>query len=169
MESAESPAQRTLRAQIEAPDFVRGVEEGRWQLLQFAFPHVYVRVRAVDPETGTAAQADFHASCDGFPSPGPFVELWDYDRGQRPRPPAGGSASPGYVDALKDWNESSNQHGGIYRAWQRYAATHNSWAQMRPDQAWHVQRRFTFIMERLYDLVAEQAGWLGARSTQAVV
>lgn len=158
-----SPPARTLIAQINSVSVQRGIEEGRWLIQALEFPDLYVRVIATDPETRTQAQADFHWLCDDFPALGPFVERWDFAAGNRPAPPAGGQASPGYVDALKDWHEQPTQHGGVYRAWQRYASRHNGWAAKRPDEAWHPGRHIAFILERLHDLVAEQAVWLAVR------
>lgn len=158
-----SPPERTLIAQITSVSVTRGIEEGRWLLQRLEFPEMYVRVIATDPETGTNAEADFHLTCDDFPALGPFVERWDFACGTRPPPPTVGQASPAYIDALKDWNEQPQQHGGVYRAWQRIASRHNGWGAKRPDEAWHRERHIAFILERLHDLVAEQAVWLAVR------
>lgn len=163
MDDLVTPAARTLISQMESVSFQRGLEEGRWIVQRFEFPNLFVRVIAMDPETGARAQTDFHLLCDDFPMPGPFVERWDFGSNCRPAPPSVGAASPAFCDALKEWSEHAGQHGGIYRAWQRIAAAHNGWAQLRPDEAWHAKRHISFIMERLYDLVSEQAVWIGVR------
>lgn len=160
------PDQRTLESHLLAVRFLAGVEEGRWKVLKSDFPHLYVRVQSIDPETQVSAKNDFHLLCDGYPLPGPFVERWDFEQGGRPPAPPSGTCSPGYCDALKDWDHE-NSHGGIYRAWQRCAALHNDWANKRSDEAWHQKREIAFIMERLHDLVAEQAIWMGIRQQQA--
>jgi hypothetical protein len=59
---------------------------------------------------------------------------------------------------MKEWS------GGIYRAWNRKAATHNDWGMKRPDEAWHPKRDIVFIMEQLHALLTEQAVWLAARA-----
>lgn len=161
------PDRQTFDAHLQSARFISGIEKGRWQQLKTDFPHLYVRVVGKDPETGTTAIQDFHLVCDGYPLPGPFVERWNYESASRPPPPLQTECSPGFFDALKDWHEVAGVHGGIYRAWQRYAATHNDWANKRPDEAWNRERELTFIMEKLYDLVAEQASWLGCRQTAA--
>lgn len=160
MVAPDSPACRTLTAQLNAVSFVSGVEEGRWRVLEMDFPHLYVKVTVVHPDMPGNTEAEFHLICDGYPNPGPFVEAWSSQAKARPTPPSVGA--PGYVDALKNWEENG-RYGGIYRAWQRYAALHNGWAGLRPEHAWNTTRDITFIMERLYDLVSEQAGWLAAR------
>jgi hypothetical protein len=161
------PDRQTYEAHLKSVRFLAGIEEGRWQVLASDFPHLYVRVLATDPETGASAVQDFHLVCDGYPFPGPFVERWDFNLGTRPTPPASDKCSPGFCDALKDWSPGGDVHGGIYRAWQRYAGAHNDWTQKRPDEAWHRQREIAFVMERLYDLVVEQAVWLGFRQQAA--
>lgn len=160
-------ARQTLEAQLDSVRFIEGVERGRWTILRYAFPHLYVRVTATAP--GTTFSQDFHLECEGYPDPGPFVERWAFvdtpTAGERPavkQPPTG---SPGFVDALKDWHESNpSVHGGIYRAWQRGAALHGGWAAKRPDEAWHRNRNIVFIMEHLYALVSEQAHWLASQA-----
>ena len=159
MARADRPDERTLTAELDDVGFLCGVAEGRWEVLEYKFPHLYVRVSA---RCGVVQFAqDFHLVCDGHPDPGPFVEAWSYAQGLRPAPPTRGS--PGFLDAMKDWSVSERVHGGIYRAWQRHAASHGDWAQKRPDWAWNSRRNITFIMERLYELVAEQVDWLAAR------
>ena len=161
-----SASQRALEAQLNSVRFQTGGEEGRWQVLRYAFPVLDVRVTAKAAYGEHSASFDFQLICDNFPALGPFVQRWDHAAGHRP--PAPTKSSPGVIDALKDWHRdgSAQEHGGIYRAWQRYAAAHNNWAAKRPDEAWRRDRHITFIMENLYALVAEHASWL-ARSCAA--
>jgi hypothetical protein len=159
------PAKRTLEAQLNSVRFLAGVDVGRWALLLLEWPHVYVRVTGRDPETGRTFSHDFRLECTGFPDPGPFVERWAYadgaTHGNRPPAPSGPGA-PGFIEAMKEWGGGGGS-GGIYRAWNRGAATHNGWAAKRPDEAWHSRREIVFIMEHLYALVTEQAVWLATR------
>lgn len=155
-----APDEQIFEAQLHSARFVAGIEEGRWIALATKFPDLYVQVTAIEAEADVKVSQDFHLICDGLPMPGPQVERWNFERESRPAPPSTGS--PGWVDALKDWGPGGNVHGGIYRAWSRVAAAHNEWAQKRPDQAWSVNRELAFIMERLHDLVAEQALWVAA-------
>ena len=153
----------TREAHLRKTSFRIGVEEGRWQILRYAFPTLEVRVVGCDISGGVATM-DFQLLCDGFPATGPFVQHWDSVKQCRPEPPSGDSAPPSIVDALKTWQEYPPRYGGIYRPWQREAALHNQWAQKRPDLAWHRARDLTFIMEQLYALVSEQAAWLAFRA-----
>ncbi len=153
------PDERTLTAELDGVRFLCGVTEGRWSVLEYRFPDLFVRVTA--HQGAITYQEDFHLVCDGYPDPGPFVEAWSMPTGARASSPE--PCSPGYRDALKYWPISGDQHGGIYRAWQRHAATHNEWAAKRPDHAWNRRRDITFIMEKLYELVAEQVDWLAAK------
>lgn len=162
-----SASQRSLEAQLNSVRFQCGVEEGRWTILRYAFPILDVRVTGCDPCQIMTASLDFQLLGDNFPALGPFVQRWDHAANARPPAPAANTTSPGVVDALKDWTrDGTNDHGGIYRAWQRYAALHNGWAAKRPDEAWRRDRHIIFIMEHLYGLVCEHAAWL-ARSRAA--
>ncbi len=156
-----SPDQATLEAHLESVRFLQGASDGRWKLLHGSFPHLYVRVTGRDYATDLTYTHDFHLECTGFPATAPFVERWVFEDGppHGSRPPAPQDCSPGFRDAMKDWGDG----GGVYRAWQRYAAVHNDWTRKRPDEAWHRDRDLAFIMENLHALVAEQAQWLALR------
>jgi hypothetical protein len=152
-------AQRSLEAQLNSLRFQSGAEEGRWKILRYAFPVLEVDIAACDPYSGSTARFEFQLLCDNFPAVGPFVQHWDHATQKRPEPLT--ESSPGVIDALKKWDRDDGKgYGGIYRAWQRYAALHNSWAAKRPDEAWRRDRHITFILEHLYELVAEHAAWL---------
>jgi len=165
-EETASADERSLETHLYSVRFQAGVEQGRWKILRYAFPVLEVEVTGQDPYGGRSASLEFQLLCDNFPALGPFVQHWDHRLQQRPAPIT--VSSPGVVDALKTWNRdgTQNEYGGIYRAWQRYAALHNSWTAKRPDEAWHRGRHLTFIMEHLYALVSEHAAWL-ARSSAA--
>ena len=157
-ETAAPASQQTLEVQLSSVRFRTGVEQGRWKIVSFAFPVLQLDVTGVDALSGQTATLGFLLLCDNFPALGPFVQHWDHENGVRPN--AISESSPGVVDALKTWEHEPGEYGGIYRAWQRYAARHNSWAAKRPDQAWRRDRHITFIMEHLYELVSEHAAWL---------
>jgi hypothetical protein len=154
------PARRTLEAQLQSARFLSGVAAGRWEVLKLAWPYLYVRVTGRDPDSGRTFAHDFQLECAGYPDPGPQVERWCHaenaTHGQKAPAPAAPGA-PGFIDAMKDWG------GGFYRAWSRGASTHNNWAQLRRDEAWHPNRSIVFIMENLYALLTEQAIWLASR------
>ena len=121
-----SASQRSLETQLNSVRFQAGVEQGRWKILRYEFPVLEVEVTAQAPYGDQTTSLEFQLLCDNFPALGPFVQHWDHRAQQRPAPPT--NSSPGVVDALKTWNRdgTNNQYGGIYRAWQRYAAQHNN-------------------------------------------
>lgn len=160
-------ARQMLEAQLGSVRMIEGAERGRWTILRYDFPHLYVRVTATVP--GATYTHDFHLECDGFPDPGPFVERWKFAEnatwGERPPAPTGGSGSASFNDAMKDWHETDpSVHGGIYRGWQRRAALHNNWSTKFPYQMWNRNRSIIFIMEHLHALVSEQAHWLASQA-----
>jgi len=142
-----SPAQSTLEAHLSSVRFLVGADSGRWILQGLAWPYIHVRVRGRDPESGRTFAHDYRLECSGFPDPGPFVERWLYGdsggHGHKPSAPSAGS--PGYLDAMKEWGG-----GDIYRAWSRVASTHNNWAGVRPDEAWHPKRSIVFCQRQSY-------------------
>ena len=160
------PAQVILEAHLSSVRFQAGVEDGRWAIHKLAWPHLYICVMGKDFESGRTFSHDFHIECEGYPDPGPFVERWIYSDipacGVRPPSPTAGS--PGFVDAFKDWSPGGDVPGGIYRAWQRHAASHNDWATKNPSEAWRRDRAIVFIMEHLYALLSEQAVWLASHT-----
>lgn len=153
----------TLQRQMQGVAFQAGIEEGRWSVLLDAFPELVVQVVGRDFSGLVTAPMTFRLVCDGYPAQGPFVEAWDPVNKVRPLPLRLGP--PGVLDALKYWDKDGCQgaYGGIYRAWQRYAAAHNGWAAKRPDEVWRRDRDITFIMEKLYGLASDQAAWLALR------
>lgn len=152
----------TLAAHLAGVRFQAGVEEGRWRIVRLAFPELVVEVTGHDFTGQTSVTMSFRLLCDGFPVRAPFVERWS--SAGRPPAPQADAGPPGVVDAFKEWTaDGLGIYGGIYRAWQRYAAVHNAWASMRPDEAWRRDRDLSFIMEKLYGLVSEQAAWLADR------
>lgn len=154
-----SPARKTLLNQLDSVRFLAGIDEGRWEILTMAWPHLFMRIRVLIGPAEVFTH-DFRLECTGFPDPGPLVERWAYEDDSRygASPAAPSTGAPGFIDALKDWG------GGVYRTWNRGAAEHNDWSRKRPDEAWHRNRDITFIMEHLYALVSEQALWLAARA-----
>jgi hypothetical protein len=158
-----APDALTLQRQMQGVAFQAGIEEGCWSVLLEAFPELVIQVVGRDFSGLVTAPMTFRLVCDGYPAQGPFVEAWDPVNKFRPPPLKLGP--PGVVDALKYWDKDGCQgtYGGIYRAWQRYAAAHNGWAAKRPDEVWRRDRDITFIMEKLYGLASDQAAWLALR------
>jgi hypothetical protein len=155
---------RALQSHLASTRFRAGVEEGRWSVLLYRFPELIVQVNGADLGSRVMTSLVFQLVCDQFPVQAPFAQHWDPVAHRRPPPPTAEQSPPGVVDALKDWSEGPIKYGGIYRAWQRHAATHNNWSTLRPDEAWRRDRHLTFIMEKLYGLVCEQAAWMAVRA-----
>ena len=154
---------RTLEAHMKKASFMIGVEEGKWKVCAYHFPHLEVEAYA-RTSSGTQCAMQFRLECNGFPVIGPFVERWNVEDRACPAAPDAKTMAPSLVDAFKEWHQSGRVYGGIYRPWQRGAASHNNWARIRPDLAWHPARELTFIMEQLCGLALEQAIWLDYRA-----
>jgi hypothetical protein len=147
------PDQALLARDLAAPRVVAGIRAGKWRIIRHEFPDLVVSVSADTSEGRPAVCLTFRCQCDGYPGQAPYVELWDDATRTRPAPP--GLTSPGVADALKDWG--AYPEGGVYRAWQRAAATHNGWAALRPDEAWHPGRTILYVLSKLHELAVEEA------------
>lgn len=164
-ESDLPPDEATLVRQLASVKFRAGVEKGKWRVLARHGTVLDVEVSGLHYESGRTSSFEFRLECDGLPEVCPYVYRWDFAANTRPAPLT--QSSPGVVDAFKEWQAPPNNiHGGIYRAWQRYAANHNGWRDKCPEDAWNRDRDITFIMERLYGLVCEHTQWL-VRETSA--
>jgi hypothetical protein len=148
--------QKLLQRDLNSPRVLAGIRRGKWRIVRCDFPDLIVQVN-VSVALGPDVAFMFHCLCDDYPGIAPYVEIWDDVARQRP---SGLSiVSPGVQDAFKDWGKFPS--GGIYRAWQRAAADHGNWAMLRPDEAWNRNRTIVFVLERLYELVFEEAVCLG--------
>ena len=152
MAETHGPDQILLERDLDAPRIIAGSRMGKWQIVRYDFPALIVKITAaaiLRPDVTFT----FRCLCDNYPGLGPYVEVWD-DQTRR-RPNILPVISPGVIDAFKDWGAFPS--GGIYRAWQRGAATHNNWALLRADEAWHRNRSIVFVLEKLHELVVEEA------------
>jgi len=141
-----SPTEVAVQNHMQKASFLRGVACGRWKVLGFTFPELFVQVAAVD-EHGNGKTYAFRFIVDGYPDLAPDVRCWDMATNAllpadaRPQTPARTR------EAFKEWGH------GMYRPWDRNGATHNNWAAIHPQLAWHAERDLTFILEDLHDLL----------------
>lgn len=146
------PDQALLARDLGAPRVLAGIASGKWKALRYEFPDLIFSVGAQANTSRSPVVLTFRCRCDGYPGQAPYVEVWDDMT--RARPASMALTSPGVADALKDWGHYPD--GGIYRPWQRGAATHNNWAVLRPDEAWHSGRTILFVLCKLHELVVEE-------------
>jgi hypothetical protein len=141
-------SEQTVARDMKKASFLRGAARGRWKVVRFQFPELFIEVAAVDPQ-GNATSYSFRFLLDGYPNLAPDVRCWDIQANTVLPPPARPQAPHPQrtLEAFKEWGH------GVYRPWDRHGATHNNWAYTHPDLAWHSERDLTFILEDLYELL----------------
>jgi hypothetical protein len=136
-----------VRQDMKKASFLRGIACGRWKVLSFSFPELYIQVAAVDPQ-GNPKAFCFRVLVDGYPSLAPDVRCWDFDANASLPASARPQAPHRSHEAFKEWGGH-----GVYRPWDRNGALHNNWATNHPQLAWHSERDLTFILEDLHELL----------------
>ena len=78
-----APDEKALHADLAKAPFRVGVADGRWRLIDIAWPHVFIAVTAKD-----GREYVLRFNCAGFPATPPTAGLWDMttQRGARIRP-----------------------------------------------------------------------------------
>jgi len=147
------PDQALLARDLQSPRVVAGLATGRWAILRHDFPELILSVSAAGSPAQLPISFTFRCLCDSYPGQAPYVEVWD--DATKARPALLPLTSPGVADALKNWGAFPG--GGVYRPWQRAAATHNNWAALCPEDAWHRGRTIHYVLCKLHELVVEEA------------
>lgn len=144
--STMTPAETSVREHMGKASFLRGVARGRWKVLRFSFPELFIELAAIDPQ-GTPLTFCFRMLVDGYPNAAPDVRCWDFAANATLPASARPQRPQRSLEAFKDWGN------GVYRPWDRNGALHNNWATSHPQLAWHSERDLTFILEDLHELL----------------
>lgn len=142
-----APDERAFRADVATPGFRLGVADGRWQLLDIAWPIALLSVTASD---GHAFVLRF--DCSGFPESPPTARLWDpvdgapLDASRWPR------SSGGRVGAVfrRDWKDGT----ALYLPCDREAIVgHENWRTQMPSKIWRPSAGITQYLELVHELL----------------
>jgi len=143
---AKAAAMAAVAVDLATAPFLRGIANKRWNVIDFTFPELLMEVSGTNSD-GSSRSYGFRFLLDGFPTNAPDVRCWDLvsnsnlHSDQRPKVPAR------TAEAFKEWGY------GVYRPWERNGGTHNNWASLHPNLAWHAARILTFILEDLHELL----------------
>ena len=143
----EDPAEQRVAAELLGPQFLGGIEKGRWRLVSQAFPTLDIAVSATEPD-GTRKEYVFRFELTNFPAQAPMVRIWDPDAGT---PLANNKRPKGNARverAFQHWGDDT-----VYRPWERRTGPHNSNAVHLPHLAWRSDRDLLFILEDLYGIL----------------
>jgi hypothetical protein len=148
-----SPAERTVRVDLESARFCAGVDAGRWRLIFLEWPHALIAVAAA-PRDGAPDEFVLRFDLSGYPQPGPTAGLWDMSTNASlavARRPKGEWASQVF---RADWEGSR----ALYAPWDRVALdSHQNWIREHPLYAWHARRDLTFYLTNVWEVLNDDA------------
>lgn len=153
----EDPAIALIEAELASEAVQAGCREGRWRIVEFAYPRLDFAVAAVRPD-GSPTEYGFRADLTNFPALEPEVRLWVLDDDRKPtneERPRGGNR---VQETFKDWGD-----GTVYRPWDRRTGPHSDNAKNKPHLAWNSARGLAFILEDLHGILVSNARAIAAR------
>lgn len=136
-----------IEADLCLADFMCGVNEGRWRVIEFSYPRLDFKISAINPD-GSSAEYGFRADLTNYPAQAPEVKIWNLEEDRKlathERPKGGNRVT----QSFKDWGS-----GTVYRPWDRKTGPHNNNSSAKPHLAWRCDRDLTFIFEDLHGIL----------------
>jgi hypothetical protein len=142
-----APDERALRGDVAKAVYRLAEAEGRWRIVNIAWPHVFVSVTAKD---GVAH--DLRLNCAGYPQSPPTGGPWDVERNTIlafDRWPRG---SGGRMSAVfrTDWKDGS----ALYLPCDRQSITgHENWCHETPSKIWRPALGLAQYLELVHELL----------------
>ena len=154
-----SPDERAVRAHLEGGRFRAGVAAGRWRLISFTWPHVFVGISAAERASGPAEWV-LRFELAGYPHSAPTGGLWDVESDvslAHERRPKGQRAAQ--LFRFDGWVGGAT---AMYPPWDRLGLqAHPGWASSYRMQAWNATRDLSFVLEQVHE-VLNADDYLGA-------
>jgi hypothetical protein len=148
-----TPDHRAAVADLDSAAFREGVARGRWRVVSFEWPHLLVAVAAAE-RPGSVAEVALRINLQGYPQQAPSSTPWDLATAQQLAPerrPRGEFA--GHV-FRSDWQNGS----ALYAPYDRVAIPgHEAWSNQHPADLWTTRRSITFLLDRVYQLLNDDA------------
>lgn len=150
-DEAVPPDERVFRAHLERPAFRAGVDQGRWRLIEIAWPTAIVAVRAGLRENApTEFQLRFELS--NYPTAGPTAGLWDPATGTYL---AAAGRPKGHRQSIAfraDWLAGEV----LYLPCGRRAIEGHPWATQAPWAVWAADSDITFYLAQVSELLTAE-------------
>ena len=147
MRAVIDPTIARIEADLIDPGLLAGIANGRWRIVEFAFPQLDFVVSATEPN-GAASEYGFRAELSGFPSTNPMVRIWDLGANTPLAAPARPTGNGRVAKTFQQWGDDT-----VYRPWDRMTGPHNNNAATLPHLAWRPDRRLHFIFEDLHGIL----------------
>ena len=142
-----APDQRSFEADVAMPAFRLGEAEGRWRLVEIAWPFVLIAVTAKDQR-----QYVLRFDCSGYPQTPPTGGPWDSSRNAVLAFDLWPQGRGGRVSAVfrTDWKDGT----ALYLPCDRKSfAGHDNWRHEMPSKIWRPKDGIIQYLELVYDLL----------------
>lgn len=141
------PDQRAFEADVAKAPVRLGEVEGRWRVVQSAWPHVFFTVAAKDDR-----EFALRLNCGGYPQVPPTGGPWDMARDQVLAFAGWPQGEGGRVSAVfrPDWKNGT----ALYLPCDRESMKgHDNWRQEMPSKVWRPADGIVQYLEQVYELL----------------
>lgn len=153
------PDQFLLQADLAAPELRRGEIEGRWRLVETAWPHAIIAVSAAE-RSGAPGAYGFRFECSGYRHTPATGQPWDVE-GRRPLAPAHWPAGRAIIPSIFRPEWKSGQC--LYLPCDRMSIEgHGDWIHKHPNRLWQPHRGIIGYLEQINELL-NQDDYSGVR------
>lgn len=147
-----TPDERTFRAHTAGGPFRAGVEDGRWWLIEIAWPIAFIGVRAAH-RSGSPDAFVLRFDVTNYPASAPTAAPWDLITGgvmAAERRPNGDRVG-------KAFNAGWNGGQALYIPCDRLAfAGHEGWADQHGQWIWGPDKDITLYLRLVSELLADE-------------
>ena len=142
-----APDEKALRADLAKAPFRAGAADGRWRLIEIAWPHVFIAVTAKD---GREYVLRFNAS--GFPASPPTAGPWDMTRNAVLAFDLWPRSKGGRLGAVFNLNWKGGT--ALYLPCDRESiAGHDNWRNELPSKIWQPATGINQYLELVHELL----------------
>jgi hypothetical protein len=145
------PDERTLRGHLQLDRFKVGVADGRWRLVEIAWPYVRIAVSAA-PQPASPEEFVIRLDMSGYPEVAPTGGVWDMEGDctlAEDKRPKGERAA-----LIFRYSGFGGAPTAMYAPWDREGLkAHPEWAQKHPQSAWNPERDITFILANVHEIL----------------
>lgn len=144
------PDERVFRHHIDQGPFQSGVERGYWRLIQVAWPHVLIGVRAA-PREQASDELVLRFECSDYPRAAPTAQPWDP---AAERPLAFADWPTGRSRVVLAFNPGWKSGQCLYLPCDRLSFDgHDPWRTQHPEMIWSPDGDITQYLRIVHDLL----------------